>query len=215
MAESDEQEGKLSAMAAELRAKGFAEEVSAADRSFRVKFDEIIRRQEEGVSLDQGTADVREAIAEYHTALTKLMSQGAKKEGQKQEEKTPVRTGGQDKWNSDLASIQRDLEDIGGLRGVTIDIFSISPYRRAGQTEKNTTFIMSWAPKRCLVLSVSQSEKGLIDAFSAILGYEPFCRYTSKLSGMLTYEWDSQDAEGRLAELKKDGEKGIERIRAN
>ena len=63
-----------------------------------------------------------------------------------------------------------------------------------------------------LLLSVTQDETELVDAFAAVVGYKPFCRYTSRESGLLTYEWDKTDPEGRFAALQQAGETNLERL---
>jgi len=116
----------------------------------------------------------------------------------------------QPKWH--WYNISRDLEEQGGLQGVTIDPLSVQGCSCEGETKKGTRFVISWAPDMFLLLSVTQDEKELVDAFAAVVGYRPFCRYVSRESSLLTYEWDKQDPAGRFAELKRAGETNLERV---
>jgi len=110
--------------------------------------------------------------------------------------------GSKPKWHWD--NVMGDLEKQGGLQGVVIDPFSVGDHRCGGKTEKDTKFHITWVKDTFLLVSVSQEEQALIDAFTKIVEYKPFCRYVSIKSGLLTFEWDKKDPESRFDALKND-----------
>jgi hypothetical protein len=101
--------------------------------------------------------------------------------------------------------IMRDLETH-GLPGVTINPLSVEGCSCGGQTGSGNSFYITWVRDKFLLISMIREEDALIQAFAAVLGYRPFCKYVSKISGMLTMEWDKIDPEGRFAELQADKE---------
>jgi hypothetical protein len=103
------------------------------------------------------------------------------------------------KWH--WYDVANDLEVQGGLAGVVVDPLATSPHGCGGYTTLGTRFYFTWVKGTFLMLSMSQEEPALVGAFSCVVEYLPFCRYTS---GLLTYEWDKVDPEGRFAELQKD-----------
>lgn len=105
-------------------------------------------------------------------------------------------------WND----IVRDLEIQGGYAGVMVDPLSTIKGSCGGRTESGTGFYITWAPDKFLLLSVTIKDDALTQAFAAVLGYHPFCQYVSKISGLLTIEWDKIDPESRFAELQADEE---------
>jgi hypothetical protein len=107
--------------------------------------------------------------------------------------------------------VMRDLEEQGGLKGVTIDPTSANGSGRGGHTERGTHFFITWCRDQHLVLTVSQEEQALVDAFTAVLGYKPFCRYTIE-PNLPTFEWDKQDPEKRFKELVEENRAKLERI---
>lgn len=61
----------------------------------------------------------------------------------------------------------------------------------------------TWHGDEILMVGFPPGECGnLIDAFSAVFRYAPFCRYTHA-DGLVTVEWDKLNAEGRYAELRR------------
>ncbi len=78
---------------------------------------------------------------------------------------------------------------------------------------KGRAVIVSHAYNEHLVVSMEGQEDGdlkqLIDAFSAVVEYKPFCKYNilpsegSKAPILPTYEWDKVDSNGRYEELSK------------
>ena len=100
--------------------------------------------------------------------------------------------------------VMNDLEKQGGLTGVVIEPTSVGPYGCGGNTKKGTGFYITWIADTFLLVSMSQEEQELIDAFAKIVEYAPFCRYSK--DGMLTFEWDKQDPEGRFKDLAEEAE---------
>lgn len=75
------------------------------------------------------------------------------------------------------------------------------------------TFTMTIAPKSdedgfrdLMIISLyGQDEKKIIPLLSKFMGYEPFCKYLSKVNSTAsaTYEWDKNDPNSRWKELEK------------
>lgn len=118
--------------------------------------------------------------------------------------------GGEAKWH--WYNVMNDLKIQGGLDGVTIDPLSVNPHGCGGETQKGTKFYITWVPDMFLLVSMSQEEQELIDAFAKVVEYQPFCRYISKESGLLTFEWDKKNSDGRFAELQAAGEVELQAI---
>lgn len=118
--------------------------------------------------------------------------------------------GGEAKWH--WYNVMKDLRVQGGLDGVVIDPLSVSAHGCGGKTKKGTKFYITWMPDILLLVSMSQEEQELIDAFAKVVEYRPFCRYISKESGLLTFEWDKKNPNGRLAELQAVGEAELQAI---
>ncbi len=117
------------------------------------------------------------------------------------------------KWHPD--NISKDLEKQGGLPGVLIDILSINEHGCAGDTLQGTRFYITWIKDVFLLVSMSQEEPKLIEAFARIVEYRPFCRYEGKTdngTSVITYEWDKKDPNGRYVELQEEGKKNLQRV---
>lgn len=117
--------------------------------------------------------------------------------------------GGSGKWH--WFNVMSDLENQGGLAGVVIDPLSMSAHGCGGQTKNCTKFYITWVPDTFLMLSMSQEEPALVEAFAKVVEYRPFCRYINE-PGLLTIEWDRKDPESRFAVLQGNGEKELQRI---
>ena len=114
---------------------------------------------------------------------------------------------GSQKWH--WCNVMNDLEKQGGLAGVVIDPLSMDAHGCGGQTKEGTTFYITWVPDTFLLVSTSKEEQVLVEAFAKVVEYRPFCRYVNK-KGLLTFEWDKKDPEGRFAELR--GETELQRV---
>jgi hypothetical protein len=118
--------------------------------------------------------------------------------------------GSLSKWH--WYNVMSDLRNQGGLRGVTINPLSVSQHGCGGKTGSGTKFSITWVPDAFLLVSVSQEEQSLIEAFAKVVEYRPFCRYTSKKSGLITFEWDKKDPDSRFIELENNGENKLQKI---
>jgi len=98
------------------------------------------------------------------------------------------------------------------VKGVTIDPLSVSEHGCGGNLEGNK-FYMTWVKDKFLLVSMQKYSTELVAAFSKVVGYEPFCKYVSEVSGLLTVEWDKMDPKGRYEVLKKDSKvTGLEQL---
>ena len=88
---------------------------------------------------------------------------------------------------------------------------------------KTRPVIISHTFNEHLVVSMEGEEgedmKTLMEGFSKVVGYLPFCRYTlmskegSKVPSLPTYEWDRTDPDSRYKELsKKETTSGLIRL---
>jgi len=105
-----------------------------------------------------------------------------------------------------------DLRTQGRLEGVSIEPTSVKEHGCGGTTNSGTRFFITWAGGQFLLLSMDNDEPALVEAFAAVVEYRPFCRYRSKESGLLTYEWDKNDAQGRLQALQEQGEAELQEV---
>jgi|GEM_PF-1895549 len=124
--------------------------------------------------------------------------------------------GGQQGWP--WYQVMNDLKTKGGLDDVIIDPLSVKKSSCGGSTKKGTHFYITWAHNMFLLVTMSQNETELIDAFSKIVEYKPFCQYeedTEKKEApiLFTFEWDKVDPEGRFGELQKNKQmKNLKRL---
>jgi hypothetical protein len=116
---------------------------------------------------------------------------------------------GRNKWH--WYSVMSDLENA-GYPGITIDPLTGG---QGGNTPDGNRFYMTWAPNTYFLITlVDRPDNKLIEAFSKVLEYRPFCKYQDSAHGQsigTTYEWDKMDPEGRFNELVRNG-KNPERI---
>jgi hypothetical protein len=113
------------------------------------------------------------------------------------------------KWR--WQDVMRDLEIQGGLKGVIIDPFTVEAHGCGGITAAGTKFVITWIRDIFLLVSMTKEETELIDAFAKVVGYRPFCCYIEK-PGVITFEWDKKDPEGRFASLKKEGKNQLKKV---
>lgn len=113
------------------------------------------------------------------------------------------------KWT--WTNIMDDLKEQGGLPGVTINPLTMNPNGCGGQTEQGTGFAITWIKDLFMLISLTKDEPELIEAFSKVLEYKPFCKYIN-CKNLLTYEWDKKDPEGRFLKLQKNNEISLQRI---
>ncbi len=96
-------------------------------------------------------------------------------------------------------NIMSDLEVQGDLPGVVIYPLYTGPHSCSGILGNNRLFI-SWFHNQGLVVSMHEYSQPLVDAFSAVVGYEPFCRYETP-GDITTVEWDKIDPEERFSQM--------------
>jgi hypothetical protein len=108
---------------------------------------------------------------------------------------------GTEKWH--WWQIQTDLVEQGGLNehDTFIDPLSMKENASYG-AYKNKKFVFSWAKDKFFMLSTLEYSQILVDAFSKVLEYKPFCRYSR--DGIITVEWDKVDPQSRLNTLNND-----------
>jgi len=99
-------------------------------------------------------------------------------------------------------NVANDLEKQGGLTEVLIDPLSVCASGCGGEHEKNH-FYITWIHDLFLLVTMQTFSQALVDAFSKVVEYRPFCRYTSK-GNLETIEWDKKDPDSRFAELQND-----------
>ncbi|MBU2612759.1 MAG: hypothetical protein KKB62_03500 [Nanoarchaeota archaeon] len=106
-------------------------------------------------------------------------------------------------WHLTLA--YHDLIDQGGIPEEDLE------YGLTNLTYKKRKVVISNIYNEHLVVSLEgeddEGTKNLMNAFSKVVEYQPFCKYNLKLKrkniSLPTYEWDKIDSEGRFRELKE------------
>lgn len=98
--------------------------------------------------------------------------------------------------------VMDDLENA-GVSGVIVDPLSVRQNFCAG-SYRDKPITISWVKDKFMLLSMGEYSQELVDGFSRVLGYKPFCKYVSRKSGLPTVEWDKEDPKSRYEELKKD-----------
>ena len=106
-------------------------------------------------------------------------------------------------WHVTL--VQKDLVEQAGLNEKDFE-YEFTHFKYKGRP-----VIISHTHNQHLVVSMEGQEdadlKRVIDAFSTVVEYKPFCKYNllpekgSKAPILPTYEWDKIDPEGRQKEL--------------
>ena len=106
-------------------------------------------------------------------------------------------------WHLTLA--YHNLIDQGGISEEDLG------YELINLTYKKRKVVISHIYNEHLVVSLegedNEDTKNLMNAFSKVVEYQPFCKYNLKLGikniSLPTYEWDKIDSEGRFRELKE------------
>lgn len=98
-------------------------------------------------------------------------------------------------WN--WTDVMHDLKEQGGVE-VVIDPLSVTENGCGGYLD-GKFFYITWAKDKFLVLTMIEFSQPLVDAFSTVIEYQPFCRYNER--DLPTVEWDKMDPDGRFAEL--------------
>ena len=119
---------------------------------------------------------------------------------------------GQQGWQ--WYQIMADLKEIGGLANVVINPLSVKRQGSCGgTTEKGTVFYITWVLNRYLLVTMSQEEPQLIEAFSKVVEYKPFCQYLEDSEKtLITFEWDKIDPSGRFLELQSNHVKELRQL---
>ena len=99
-------------------------------------------------------------------------------------------------------NVAHDLEKQGGLTEVFINPLSFHPHGCGGE-HKGNPFCLTWVHDLFLLVTMQTFSQEIVDAFSKVVEYQPFCRYTSK-GDLETIEWDKLDPDSRFAELQND-----------
>lgn len=101
--------------------------------------------------------------------------------------------------------LPEDLKQQAGYEGVSIDPLTVRPSGSGGTTAGGNRFMLTWVPDHLMMISLLRDEPELIEAFSTVVEYRPFCKYRHKTTEQLTtYEWDKEDPEGRFEKLQQD-----------
>ena len=110
--------------------------------------------------------------------------------------------------------VMEDLDKIGGLPNVVIDPLTVKREGSClGKTEIGTVFYITWAINTFLLVTMSQDEPKLIEAFSKVLEYKPFCQYIEDSEKtLITFEWDKIDPIARFEELQKKQVKELQKL---
>lgn len=114
---------------------------------------------------------------------------------------------GEKKWH--WYNIENDLVEQGGLNEekVNIDPLSFQGPHFEG-SYKNNKFSVTYVPEKLLMVSSERDGKvheELTDAFTQIVGYEPVAKYIEPSNRLTTTEWDKENPEGRIKDLKEEG----------
>ncbi len=72
-------------------------------------------------------------------------------------------------------------------------------------------FSMRWIHNEFLSVFLEEPVPELVEAFSKVVGYEPFARYVCA-DGMYAVEWDKVNPDKRYEKLQGEERKGLERI---
>ncbi|MEI6849655.1 MAG: hypothetical protein WCK29_01325 [archaeon] len=111
-------------------------------------------------------------------------------------------------WTAE--NIERDLKKAGLEEIVIIGNHSDS-VGHLGRY-KGEKYNVSWIKDALLMVTMKKDGPlltQLADAYSKVVDYKPFCKYTEELGGMKTYEWAKNDAFERIAQLKSEGKKDL------
>lgn len=73
---------------------------------------------------------------------------------------------------------------------------------------KREPFNVSWIKDKLLMVSMRNDGpllEQLAEAYSKVVEYKPFCKYTEPLGGLKTYEWAKHDSKERHIQLLVEG----------
>jgi hypothetical protein len=113
------------------------------------------------------------------------------------------------KWH--WYNVASDLNKALGSESVSVDPFSVGPHGCGGTYNGGNKWFTTWVKNTFLLVSMQRYDQQLVDAFSKVVEYKPFCKYVEPDSKLITVEWDKKDPKGRFAELQQEGEKeGLE-----
>ena len=131
--------------------------------------------------------------------------------GEKDMETIKIESDGRKIWH--WPDIKNDLVKQGGLEAkeITIDSHSVEDHRYSGSYKSNV-FHVNWAKDVLLIIAMEKFDQALINAFTKVVEYKPFCRYTSKESGLITFEWNKKVSKQRFAILQEAGEPDLQKI---
>jgi hypothetical protein len=124
-----------------------------------------------------------------------------------------IETGcdGNEKWH--WYNVASDLNKALGDESVSVDPFTVGPHGCGGTYNEGNKWFITWVKDTFLLVSMQQYEQRLVDAFSKVVEYKPFCKYVEPDSKLITVEWDKKDPKGRFVELQTIGEKeGLEAL---
>ena len=118
-------------------------------------------------------------------------------------EKIETGCDGLKKWH--WYNVQHDLVR-GGLEEdkLMIDPMAMTRHGCGGKYDGNA-FYFSWVKDKFLLVTSQEYNQKLTDAFSKVVEYQPFAKYTESDSGLITTEWDKIDPEGRYQSLQEEG----------
>jgi hypothetical protein len=115
------------------------------------------------------------------------------------------------KWH--WYNVASDLNKALGDESVSVDPFTVGPHGCGGTYNEGNKWFITWVKDTFLLVSMQQYEQRLVDAFSKVVEYKPFCKYVEPDSKLITVEWDKKDPKGRFVELQTIGEKeGLEAL---
>lgn len=109
-------------------------------------------------------------------------------------------------------NVESDLNKALGDKSVSVDPSSVGPNGCGGTYKGDNKWFKGWRKNEFLRVSMQQYEQRLVDAFSKVVGYRPFCKYIDPHSRTIEVEWVKNDPNGRFAELKNYGAEGLEKL---
>lgn len=103
------------------------------------------------------------------------------------------------KWH--WQDMEKDLREQGGLASVQMSDTSGSPLYRGHLG--HIGFTVSWQKDNYLSLCMDRLSQSLVDAFTAVLGYSPFCRYQK--DDLVIVDWLAHPSPGFFELLERGG----------
>lgn len=106
--------------------------------------------------------------------------------------------------------MEKDLKKTGLLEGFFFLLHSqmVSWTDCTGLCGAGNPMIVTWIANRLLMVSTMTYCQQMIDAFSAVVEYKPFCKYRRERGGesLFTTEWSKEDIQPQIKELQNDPE---------